>query len=159
MIESAPISLHHHCIKPANSNLLADMKNNYPEIGHDVMGGEVDLLCSPVSKMFASINEMALEYEQKLTAVGCDFDEYCRIVSMSDGARRFLQDKLTAATLVYFAFGAEYRQYLTDDVSILSKLSIPLLMIIAFQSRFDTSYRKKACSLLRYVLIFEYNIN
>uniref|UniRef100_A0A914XTN0 Uncharacterized protein n=1 Tax=Panagrolaimus superbus TaxID=310955 RepID=A0A914XTN0_9BILA len=90
-----------------------------------------------------------LEYEQKLTAVGCDFDEYTRIVSMSDGARRFIQDKLTAATLGYFAFGAEYHQYLIDDIAVLSKLSIPLLMVVAFQSRFDTSYRKKACSLLR----------
>uniref|UniRef100_A0A914XVQ8 Uncharacterized protein n=1 Tax=Panagrolaimus superbus TaxID=310955 RepID=A0A914XVQ8_9BILA len=140
MVESAPISLHHICIKPANPNLLAEMKKNYPETCHDVMEGEVDLFCSPVSKMFASINGLALEYEQKLTAVGCDFDEYCRILSMSDGARRFIQDKLTAATLVYFTFGAEYHQYLTDDVAVLSKLSIPLLMVIAFQPRFDTSY-------------------
>uniref|UniRef100_A0A914XXR3 Uncharacterized protein n=1 Tax=Panagrolaimus superbus TaxID=310955 RepID=A0A914XXR3_9BILA len=125
------------------------MKENYPEICHDVMKGEVDLFCCPVSKMFASTNEMALQYEQKLTAVGCDFDEYSRMVSMTDGARRFLQDKLTPATIVYFAFGAEYHQYLIDDVAVLSKLSIPLLMVIAFQPRFADSFRKKACALLR----------
>uniref|UniRef100_A0A914XWH3 Uncharacterized protein n=1 Tax=Panagrolaimus superbus TaxID=310955 RepID=A0A914XWH3_9BILA len=125
------------------------MNENYPEICHDVMKGEVDLLCCPVSKMFASTNEMALEYEQKLTAAGCDFDEFGRILSVSDGACCFLQDKLTPATIVYFAFGAEYHQYLIDDVTILSKLSIPLLMVIAFQPRFAASNHKKACALLR----------
>uniref|UniRef100_A0AC34GY67 Uncharacterized protein n=1 Tax=Panagrolaimus sp. ES5 TaxID=591445 RepID=A0AC34GY67_9BILA len=59
MIESAPVSFHHHCVKPADADLLEEMNENYPGNIHVVAKSEVDLLCSPVSKMYASINEFA----------------------------------------------------------------------------------------------------
>uniref|UniRef100_A0AC34FRD0 Uncharacterized protein n=1 Tax=Panagrolaimus sp. ES5 TaxID=591445 RepID=A0AC34FRD0_9BILA len=149
MVESPSVSFHHHCVKPAVPDLLEEMNENYPGNTHVVVKSEVDLLCSPVSKMFSSINELAQEYQQKLTAVGCEFDQNGCITSMTDGARQYIHDKNTPASIAYFAFGAEYYEYVTDDPELLPKFSIPLLMVIAFQPRFPTVNRRKACSLLR----------
>uniref|UniRef100_A0A914YLT0 Uncharacterized protein n=1 Tax=Panagrolaimus superbus TaxID=310955 RepID=A0A914YLT0_9BILA len=98
--------------------------------------------------MFSVLTSLTRDSEQKLAALGVEFgDDHC-IVSMTDGARSFLQDSRTAATTVSFAFGAEYHQYLKDDPDTLSKVSVPLLMSIA-QPRFAVENRRKACAILR----------
>uniref|UniRef100_A0A914Y3A3 Uncharacterized protein n=1 Tax=Panagrolaimus superbus TaxID=310955 RepID=A0A914Y3A3_9BILA len=44
MVESAPLSLHHHSIKPENSDLL-DEKENYPEVVHDALQSKEEAYC------------------------------------------------------------------------------------------------------------------
>uniref|UniRef100_A0A914QLR2 Uncharacterized protein n=1 Tax=Panagrolaimus davidi TaxID=227884 RepID=A0A914QLR2_9BILA len=150
MIESTVVCAEKHCLEDDESDVLRKMKADYPtNIQHDVMPSEVDLLCLPVSKMFKEMDSMAHDSEQKLSDVGCEFDDRHCIVSVSDEGRQFLKNKTTDATTVYFAFGAEYHEYITDR----SELSIPLLYVFALQPRFSETSRRKACATLRRQLV------
>uniref|UniRef100_A0A914PDU8 Uncharacterized protein n=1 Tax=Panagrolaimus davidi TaxID=227884 RepID=A0A914PDU8_9BILA len=149
MVESLVVCAGNHCFKTDETDVLDEFKENYPNIQHEVMPSEIKLLCLPVSQMYTEMNILAFESEQKLSAAGCEFDKNGRILSVSKDARRLLKNKATDATTVYFAFGAEYHQYIT--AKIMDKASVPLLYAIALQPRFSEASRRKACATLRYV--------
>uniref|UniRef100_A0A914P6P1 Uncharacterized protein n=1 Tax=Panagrolaimus davidi TaxID=227884 RepID=A0A914P6P1_9BILA len=141
------------CFKTDDSDVMDEVKANYPNVQHEVMATEVKILCLPVSQMFTEMNTMADESEKKLASVGCKFDEHHRIVMVSKGGRRYLKDKSTDATTVCFAFGAEYHQHVTDASDIMENASVPLLYVIALQPRFSETIRRKACAVLRRKLV------
>uniref|UniRef100_A0A914YCL4 Uncharacterized protein n=1 Tax=Panagrolaimus superbus TaxID=310955 RepID=A0A914YCL4_9BILA len=68
---------------------------------------------------------------------------------MSPEARQYLQGPKTPFLTVYFAFGAEYSEYITDDMDVLPKLSVAHQLVIALQPRFPEFNRRKALTWLR----------
>uniref|UniRef100_A0A914XZ60 Uncharacterized protein n=1 Tax=Panagrolaimus superbus TaxID=310955 RepID=A0A914XZ60_9BILA len=100
------------------------MKMHYPEVKRRILDDEILLLCVQISVMFSKLNEIATEAERNLTVLGVQFDAEHRIVNMSPEARQYLQACKTPILNVYFAFGAEYSEYITDDMDVLPKLSV-----------------------------------
>uniref|UniRef100_A0A914Z7I1 Uncharacterized protein n=1 Tax=Panagrolaimus superbus TaxID=310955 RepID=A0A914Z7I1_9BILA len=125
------------------------MKFNYPEVKRHTLDDEIMLLCVQISIMFSKLNEIATEAERNLTVLGVQFDTEHRIVNMSPEARQYLQASKTPILNVYFAFGAEYSEYITDDMDVLPKLSVAHQLVIALQPRFPEFNRRKALTWLR----------
>uniref|UniRef100_A0A914P164 Uncharacterized protein n=1 Tax=Panagrolaimus davidi TaxID=227884 RepID=A0A914P164_9BILA len=50
-------------------------------------------------------------------------------------------------------FDDQYSEYISDDPGILNEASIPLLYVIALQTRFSEKSRRKACAILRRKLV------
>uniref|UniRef100_A0AC34GTY8 Uncharacterized protein n=1 Tax=Panagrolaimus sp. ES5 TaxID=591445 RepID=A0AC34GTY8_9BILA len=148
-VESVIASVSRNVIKSKDSEVVKEMKKNYPEVRRVPLQCEIVLFCVKISLMFTELHEMTVDAEQKLVNLGVQFDAEHRIVSMSPEGREYLQNPKTPSTIVYFAFGAEYHEYILDDMNLLPKLSVAHQLVIALRPRFVEFNRRKALTWLR----------
>uniref|UniRef100_A0AC34G119 Uncharacterized protein n=1 Tax=Panagrolaimus sp. ES5 TaxID=591445 RepID=A0AC34G119_9BILA len=142
-VESVIASVSRNVLKSKDSEVFKEMKKNYPEVRRVPMQAEIVLFCVKISLMFTELHEMTVEAEQSLVNLGVQFDAEHRIVSMSPEGREYLQNPKTPSTTVYFAFGAEYHEYIFDDMVLMPKLSVAHQLVIALQPRFAEFNRRK----------------
>ena len=79
---------------------------------------------------------------------------------MTENGRKFIGNSKTPDFIAYFAFGAEYFEFVVNsDVLEFCKYSVPLLFTISMIPRIDESKRRKALTWIRYVFsIYKINI-
>uniref|UniRef100_A0A914XQ68 Uncharacterized protein n=1 Tax=Panagrolaimus superbus TaxID=310955 RepID=A0A914XQ68_9BILA len=68
---------------------------------------------------------------------------------MTENGRKFIENSKTPDFIAYFAFGAEYFEFVNSDMSQLSKFSLPLLFAISMMPRIEDANRRKALSCIR----------
>uniref|UniRef100_A0AC34FTG3 Uncharacterized protein n=1 Tax=Panagrolaimus sp. ES5 TaxID=591445 RepID=A0AC34FTG3_9BILA len=148
-VESVITSVSRNVLKSKDSEMVEEMKLNYPEVNRSILDTEIFLFCVQISVMCSKLNEIGVEAEKTLTLLGVQFDGNNKIISVSPEARQYLQSSETPISIVYFAFGAEYHEYITDDMEIMPKLSVAHQLVIALQPRFIELNRRKTLAGLR----------
>uniref|UniRef100_A0AC35FH14 Uncharacterized protein n=1 Tax=Panagrolaimus sp. PS1159 TaxID=55785 RepID=A0AC35FH14_9BILA len=109
--------LRNGCLGKNNSAKAREMRRLYPRnIGRTLQHREIKLFTLTSNEMFFEVDKMCKEAERDLKTKGIKFDEKKGIIKMTENGRKFVESSKTPDFIAYFAFGAEYFEFIDTDL-------------------------------------------